>query len=225
MLPALDAALHGTSRMFSRSQSATFPSATRPLLLDGGRATRILKFFLTDADRSVGPGCATGSVPAVAPSGSGASPIRGHAHDTKCSTGKVRSISEKQLEANRRNAQRSTGPRSDTGKQASRLNAMKHGLLAKEVVINRGDYKEDEHEFAQLLAELREQFEPVGVAEDLEVQKIVLCYWRKMRAVRFENGAVRRRTLDMRERDVNRASCLSFVLDANSRAALAGPNI
>jgi hypothetical protein len=73
--------------------------------------------------------------------------------------------------------------------------------LAKEVAITRGDYQEDEREFTQLLDELRAQFKPVGVAEDLEVQKIALCYWRKRRAVRYEHGAIRKRTGDMRERE------------------------
>jgi hypothetical protein len=81
------------------------------------------------------------------------------------------------------------------------MNAVTHGLLAKTVAITAGDYQEDEQEFAQLLEDLREQFTPVGVAEDLEVQKIALCYWRKMRAVRYEHGAIRQRTGDMRERE------------------------
>lgn len=113
----------------------------------------------------------------------------------------IRPISEKQRDANRRNASQSTGPKTEAGKQASRMNAVTHGLLAKAVVITAGDYQEDEQEFGQLLEELREQFMPVGVAEDLEVQKITLCYWRKMRAVRYEHGAIRQRTGDMRERE------------------------
>ena len=113
----------------------------------------------------------------------------------------VRPISEKQRDANRRNASQSTGPKTEAGKQASRMNAVTHGLLAKAVVITAGDYQEDEQEFGQLLEDLREQFTPVGVVEDLEVQKIALCYWRKMRAVRYEHGAIRKRTGDMRERE------------------------
>jgi hypothetical protein len=113
----------------------------------------------------------------------------------------VRPISEKQLEANRRNASQSTGPKTEAGKQASRMNAVTHGLLARTAVITMGDYQEDEQEFAQLLEDLREQFTPVGAVEDLEVQKIALCYWRKMRAVRYEHGAIRQRTGDMRERE------------------------
>ena len=115
----------------------------------------------------------------------------------------VRSISEKKLESNRRNARKSTGPQTHAGKQASRMNAVTHGLLAKAVVITTGDYREDAEEFAQLLDELREQFTPVGVAEDLEVQEIALYYWRKMRAVRYEHGAIRKRTGDLREREAD----------------------
>ncbi|HEV1991660.1 MAG TPA: hypothetical protein VGR34_02200, partial [Candidatus Dormibacteraeota bacterium] len=81
------------------------------------------------------------------------------------------------------------------------MNAVTHGLLAKAVVITAGDYQEDEQEFGQLLEDLREQLTPVGLAEDLEVQKIALCYWRTMRAVRYEHGAIRKRTGDMRARE------------------------
>jgi hypothetical protein len=116
----------------------------------------------------------------------------------------VRQISEKKLETNRRNARQSTGPKTDAGKHASRQNAVTHGLLAKAVVITAGDYQEDPEEFAQLLDDLREQFLPVGVAEDLEVQEIARYYWRKMRAVRYEHGAIRKRTGDLREREARR---------------------
>src|SRR6266567_9478057 len=40
----------------------------------------------------------------------------------------------RQLEANRRNALRSTGPRTENGKQQSRRNALKHGLTAETVI-------------------------------------------------------------------------------------------
>lgn len=46
-----------------------------------------------------------------------------------------RLTSVKQIEANRRNALHSTGPTTPEGKQASRLNALKHGLRAKNVII------------------------------------------------------------------------------------------
>jgi len=78
---------------------------------------------------------------------------------------------------------------------------MKHGLLSREVVITRGDYRENAEDYARLFDGLTVQFEPEGVAEELEVQKIALYYWRKIRAVRYEHGAIRTRTADMRGRE------------------------
>ncbi len=40
-----------------------------------------------------------------------------------------------QIETNRRNSRRSTGPKTRTGKAASKMNAVKHGLLAEQVVV------------------------------------------------------------------------------------------
>src|SRR4051812_15521662 len=48
-------------------------------------------------------------------------------------------ISEKQLEANRRNAQLSTGPRTAEGKQRSALNASRHGLTGQVIVMTEED--------------------------------------------------------------------------------------
>ncbi len=42
--------------------------------------------------------------------------------------------SYRQIEANRRNALKSTGPKTDAGKQASRRNSIRHGLTAETVI-------------------------------------------------------------------------------------------
>jgi hypothetical protein len=50
----------------------------------------------------------------------------------------------RQIEANRRNARRSTGPITDEGKQRSRCNAVRHGLTAETVISaleDAADYK------------------------------------------------------------------------------------
>ena len=52
--------------------------------------------------------------------------------------------SKRQLEANRSNARRSTGPQTPSGKSRSRMNALKHGLSAKSIVI--GDERPEEFE-------------------------------------------------------------------------------
>ena len=43
--------------------------------------------------------------------------------------------SDKQADANRRNARKSTGPKTPEGKAVARLNAVKHGLLSQEVLL------------------------------------------------------------------------------------------
>ncbi len=62
-------------------------------------------------------------------------------------------------------------------------NAIKHGLLAREVVITAGDGEESLQEFHDLLEKLCEQYEPVGVLEDSLVQTIATCWWRKARVL------------------------------------------
>jgi hypothetical protein len=129
----------------------------------------------------------------------------------------VRSISEKQIAANRSNARQSTGPKTEAGKQVSRRNAVTHGLLAQAVVITEGDGQEDPQAFAQLLEDLRAQYTPEGAAEDLEVETIALYYWRKMRAVRYEHGAIRKRTGHLREREESsREGSFDFALKVGS---------
>ena len=48
----------------------------------------------------------------------------------------------KQIEANRRNAENSTGPRSEAGKQRSSRNAVRHGLTAETVIEPLEDAKD-----------------------------------------------------------------------------------
>lgn len=47
---------------------------------------------------------------------------------------------------------------------------------------------EDSSEYEELLEDLRDQYQPVGRAEELEVERITLCWWRLKRAARFENA-------------------------------------
>ena len=54
--------------------------------------------------------------------------------------------SYRQIEANRRNALKSTGPKTEAGKQTSRCNAVRHGLTA-ETVIGMLEDAEDYRQF------------------------------------------------------------------------------
>jgi hypothetical protein len=91
--------------------------------------------------------------------------------------------SEKQIEANRRNTQLSTGPNSPEGKNGVRLNALKHGILARETVIATGDHRENEDDFEDLLSRLCTDLDPRGALEELVVQQIAVCYWRLRRVL------------------------------------------
>src|SRR5712691_10188084 len=101
--------------------------------------------------------------------------------------------SVRKIEANRKNAQHSTGPRTAVGKQAVKWNALKHGLLSREVVIPAGDGKESKVEYRILHTQLREHYQPVGIVEELLVEQIAAGYWRLRRLVRCETGAIRKR--------------------------------
>ena len=104
-----------------------------------------------------------------------------------------RPVSERKLQANRKNALRSTGPKTARGKRIVAGNAIKHGFLAREVVIAAGEGEETLEEFYSLIDGLWEYYAPVGVVEELLVQTVATCWWRKARVLRAENGEIRRR--------------------------------
>jgi hypothetical protein len=92
--------------------------------------------------------------------------------------------SEKQIRANRRNALKSTGPKTPEGKAAVRLNARTHGLLSREVLLP----GEDEEAFKGLAENLRAELQPVGELENLLVDRIIAAHWRLRRLGRVEAG-------------------------------------
>lgn len=102
-------------------------------------------------------------------------------------------VSERKIAANRRNALRSTGPKTARGKRTVARNAIKHGLLAREVVITAGDGRENLQDFRRLVDDLWKDYEPVGVVEETLVEEIATCLWRKARILRAENGEIRKR--------------------------------
>ena len=99
-------------------------------------------------------------------------------------------MSPKQVTANRRNAQKSTGPKTQEGRAVSRMNAVKHGILSKEVLV-RGMYiKESGREFAALHKRFWETMMPVGPMEEMLVDQIVTTHWRLRRALKAESGEI-----------------------------------
>src|SRR5262249_21654802 len=103
-------------------------------------------------------------------------------------------ISMKQREANRRNAERSTGPKTGAAKSIVKWNALKHGLLASAVVLR----QEDRAEYERLWARLVESLQPVGTLEALLVEDIAAICWRRRRAGRAEAANIEWDTTDAR---------------------------
>jgi hypothetical protein len=91
--------------------------------------------------------------------------------------------SERRIEANRRNAQKSTGPRTSEGKAAVALNGIKHGLLSREALVP-GEREADLVDFGK---RLRAQLAPAGELELLLADRIVSCGWRLRRLLRVES--------------------------------------
>ncbi len=101
-----------------------------------------------------------------------------------------KTMSLKQLAANRRNALNSTGPKTANGKAVSRMNAMQHGILARQVVVRGHKIRESSREFKTLCREYHEHLAPVGPMEKMLVNQIVTILWRLRRARTAETGEI-----------------------------------
>jgi len=107
--------------------------------------------------------------------------------------------SNQQIVANRRNARLSTGPRTSAGKAKVSMNALKHGLTGRDVVLPNENPDEFESFRTNLLADLA----PKGSLESVLAEKIVIDFWR-LRRVPILEAAIYRRALQ--ERIVNQAA-------------------
>jgi hypothetical protein len=101
--------------------------------------------------------------------------------------------SQKQIDANRRNAQKSTGPKTPEGKARVSRNALRHGLTA-EVAIIEG---EDENEFNQFQADFYDHLQPHGPVEAHLVQEVATAAWRLRRIHILETGVFDLRFVDL----------------------------
>jgi hypothetical protein len=91
---------------------------------------------------------------------------------------------QSQIDANRRNAQKSTGPITPEGRAAVRLNGVTHGLTAKTIVLK----GESEADFTNLLASLEAEHDPVTPTEEALVVQLAMATWRLRRAYHAEAG-------------------------------------
>jgi hypothetical protein len=101
-----------------------------------------------------------------------------------------KTTSLKQIAANQRNAQKSTGPKTPEGLTISKMNAVKHGIFSKEVLVRGLNFKENTAEFAALHDRFTQEYNPVGPVEEMLVDQIVTAQWRLRRALRAESGEI-----------------------------------
>jgi len=96
-----------------------------------------------------------------------------------------RPISEQQLAANRANALKSTGPRTEAGKARSALNAS-HRVLAQSIVLR----CEDQDRFRAFVRKFHREFRPLTVTETSLVNTMASARWRLMRISHIESATV-----------------------------------
>jgi hypothetical protein len=106
-----------------------------------------------------------------------------------------------QILANQANAQLSTGPKSDEGKSAVRLNALKHGMTSSMVVLPNEDPAEWESFRKLTLASLR----PHGEEEQILAVTIAEHRWRIRRLSRIETSLLEQRMKAVAQNDPNLA--------------------
>jgi hypothetical protein len=106
---------------------------------------------------------------------------------------KSTSLTARRVDAARHNSERSTGPRSEAGKQRMKMNALKHGCDAapeNEAAVMRA-LGEDPERFAALKRELATAYGPGDALWDHQLEDLAKLYWRRNRIERMETGLMR----------------------------------
>ena len=92
--------------------------------------------------------------------------------------------SDRQIAANRLNARKSTGPKTDRGRSRTRRNAIKHGLTARTVV----EVFEDDAEFRTFARGVISAFRPTSPMHHELTHRLAALLWRLRRAQAIETG-------------------------------------
>ena len=129
---------------------------------------------------------------------------------------------EKQIAANRRNAQKSTGPRTPEGRAAVRLNGVTHGLTAETLVLK----GESEGDFKALFESLEAEHQPTTPTEETLVADLAMAVWRRRRLYNMEVGYYNMRLNEMADcadrQKLDDSTRLGIIADSNNTMALIG---
>ena len=94
----------------------------------------------------------------------------------------------RKIEANRLNAQKSTGPRSEVGKARSAQNARQEGYTADRIVLS----VEDKPTFDRMHQDFTDQYQPLTIVEEQFLVEMVWCRWRTHRIWNAESSHLER---------------------------------
>lgn len=97
----------------------------------------------------------------------------------------MKETSQKQIEANRENGKKG-GVKTEEGKAVSKYNAIKHGLLSKEVLLE----GEDEKVLVEMGKKLQKELEPQTELELVLVDRITANVWRLRRVMKIEREMI-----------------------------------
>ena len=97
-----------------------------------------------------------------------------------------------QIGANKKNAHRSTGPKTSAGKAASSRNSLRHGLTAKTVILP----GEDPQTYLDHQDAIHRALHPIGAVEELVVDRIIGYAWRLRRVEHVEASLFRYQGFD-----------------------------
>ena len=104
--------------------------------------------------------------------------------------------SYRQIDANRRNALKSTGPKTEAGKDTSRRNAVRHGLTAETVI----GALEDIEDYQAFEAAITVDYDAQSAVERQLVLRLASILWRLRRATTMETGLFEIQADHLRER-------------------------
>lgn len=93
-------------------------------------------------------------------------------------------ITDTQIQANQRNALKSTGP---LNTENTRFNGVKHGILSSTIII---DNIEDRKEFDKFLEGLQEDLNAENTLQEVIIEKIAVDFWRMRRLLTFEKSKI-----------------------------------
>lgn len=98
----------------------------------------------------------------------------------------MNTISDRQIDANRRNAQHSTGPKTAEGKARSRRNALKHGLAAGEILVS----ESEKAALTEAIETWNHEVWPENVAERAIIRRMAVSDIRLRRCEAAEDGSL-----------------------------------